>query len=120
MFLPNLGPNTNTNAGFANSSISDQETFMSRIRKYPRIPTVGVSPKPKVVALKLALVVRLVICFQEESSGSQTPASIAVDVFDLASIAYTFKNGNIQTSGRIFTPFLVATALLKRITWSSG
>ena len=47
------------------------------------MPTVGVKPKPSVVELKLAFVLKFVTWCQPELSGSQTPASIAVEVFAL-------------------------------------
>src|SRR5678816_1486023 len=98
MFLPNRGPNTDTKAGFSNSAISDQEKFMSSARKNPLIPTVGVKPKPNVVASKLALVFRLVICFQPLLSGNQTPASMAVDVFDRARICLLYTSPSPRDS----------------------
>src|SRR4030095_13981314 len=82
MFFPNRGPKTKANAGFSRASISDHEKFISRARKNPLIPAVGVRPKPTVVALKLAFVFRFVIWCQPELSGNQTPASMAVEVFD--------------------------------------
>src|SRR5438045_438194 len=81
---------------------------------------VGVSPNPNVVALKFAFVAIFATCFHPLLSGNQTPASIAVEVFDFANMAYTFRNGKTQTSGRTFTAFEVAVALLNLMISSSG
>ena len=46
MFLPILGPNTDTKAGFDNALISDHEKFIASITKNPETAKVGVKPIP--------------------------------------------------------------------------
>ncbi|MNG37088.1 hypothetical protein D3C84_1243300 [compost metagenome] len=76
----------------------------------------GVIPKPKVVPLKSALEPKVSTSLQLFSaSGIHKPALIAVDVWVLPKIPYTFKKGNSQISGLMLIELASATELLKRI-----
>src|SRR5688572_27195848 len=85
--LPRRGPTTKANAGLSSASTSDQLTFISRANQPPPTPIVGVTPKPRVVELKFALVSELITSLHVSlESGTQMPKPTVVDGLPTAMI----------------------------------